>query len=311
MRLRHIELIDAILRTGSLTQAAALLHISQPAASKVLAHAETHLGYALFVRVKGRLHPTPELEALTPHIARVKQDMTAVRRLADNLKLHPQGHLRIGCAPALGLGLLPQTVHATRTHRPGIVFDIHTYHSAELVEHLQVRELDLAITFDAAEHPGLERTVIGHTELVFLGPAPTQSDADPHDTASTPIRLQDLPAQDLIVLDMHDHTGALLEAAMADAGQTLQARIQVQTHYVACALALAGCGCTVVDALTARSMLRAGMMLRPLSPAIRVPISVLAHGSVARRDIETFFIEQLQYHCHVLSSQGYPTHTAS
>ncbi len=303
MRLRHIELIDAILRTGSLTQAAALLHISQPAASKVLAHAEAQLGYTLFVRVKGRLHATPELEALTPHIARVNQDMAAVRRLAGNLKQHPQGHLRIGCAPALGLGLLPPAVHASRTRHPGIVFDIHTYHSAELVEHLHVRELDLAITFDAAEHPGLERTPIGHTELIFLGPQAPGTNAQDHNPG--PIRLEDLPTQDLIVLDMHDHTGALLETALADAGQTLKAGIQVQTHYVACALALAGCGCTVVDALTARSMLRPGMDIRPLSPPIRVPISVLAHASVARRDIEVFFIEQLRHQCQILSSQGY------
>ncbi|WP_312465733.1 LysR family transcriptional regulator, partial [Stutzerimonas kunmingensis] len=40
MRLRHIELFQAILQTGSLTAAAELLHISQPAASKILKHAE-------------------------------------------------------------------------------------------------------------------------------------------------------------------------------------------------------------------------------------------------------------------------------
>ena len=47
MRLRHIEIFEAIRRTGSLTQAAAALHITQPAASKLLASAEavsyTHL----------------------------------------------------------------------------------------------------------------------------------------------------------------------------------------------------------------------------------------------------------------------------
>jgi len=39
MRLRHIELFHAVLTTGSLTGAADLLNISQPAASKALQHA--------------------------------------------------------------------------------------------------------------------------------------------------------------------------------------------------------------------------------------------------------------------------------
>ena len=50
MRLRHIEIFEAIRRTGSLTEAAAALHISQPAASKLLAHAEAQLGFKLFER---------------------------------------------------------------------------------------------------------------------------------------------------------------------------------------------------------------------------------------------------------------------
>ncbi|HET7663085.1 MAG TPA: LysR family transcriptional regulator, partial [Rhodanobacteraceae bacterium] len=58
MRLRYIELFHAILTTGSLTGAAKLLNISQPAASKALQHAESQLGFALFSRVRGRLQPT-------------------------------------------------------------------------------------------------------------------------------------------------------------------------------------------------------------------------------------------------------------
>ena len=58
MRLRHVELFQAVLQTGSLTAAAELLHISQPAASKILQHAEQQLGFALFSRVRGKLLPT-------------------------------------------------------------------------------------------------------------------------------------------------------------------------------------------------------------------------------------------------------------
>ena len=60
MRLRHIEIFHAIYTTGSITNAAKILHVSQPSVSKVLSHAEMQLGFNLFDRVKGRLIPTEE-----------------------------------------------------------------------------------------------------------------------------------------------------------------------------------------------------------------------------------------------------------
>src|SRR5579875_2454335 len=60
MHLRYIELFHAVLTTGSLTGAAKLLNISQPAASKALQHAEDQLGFPLFSRVRGRLQPTQQ-----------------------------------------------------------------------------------------------------------------------------------------------------------------------------------------------------------------------------------------------------------
>ncbi|SUV85810.1 LysR family transcriptional regulator [Bordetella pertussis] len=191
MRLRHIEIFEAIRRTGSLTEAAAALHISQPAASKLLAHAEAQLGFKLFERVKGRLVATREAEILAPEVARLNQDLGSVRRLAASLRDRPHGHLRLGCAPALGLGLLPGVVRASRDAQPGITFDIHTHHSAELVQGLLAHELDLAITFDANNHPGLTRTSLGHTELVHLSRLP----------GAGTTRLQELGGETLIVLD--------------------------------------------------------------------------------------------------------------
>ncbi|MEN5346102.1 LysR substrate-binding domain-containing protein [Achromobacter mucicolens] len=313
MRLRHIEIFEAIRRTGSLTEAAAALHISQPAASKLLAHAESQLGFKLFDRVKGRLVATREAEILTPEIARLSQDLSSVRRLASNLRDRPNGHLRLGCAPALGLGLLPGVVRDSRDAQPGITFDIHTHHSAELVQGLLTRELDLAITFDTNDYPGLTRMGLGHTELVHLSRRAAQG----------PLRLSELSeargveasgagasgagasgsptaADTLIVLDASDASGALLQLALDAQGLAPQVAIQVQTHYVACALVDAGCGDAIVDAITAQAMLRPGMTLRRLEPALRVPISIMTRNQDPLSALHRELIERLRAACAAL-----------
>jgi len=63
--LHYVELFQAILQAGTLTDAAALLNISQPAATKRLKHAERRIGFPLFVRAKGKWHLTPESRLLT------------------------------------------------------------------------------------------------------------------------------------------------------------------------------------------------------------------------------------------------------
>jgi len=86
MRLRHIEVFHAIYVTGSITNAANFLHVSQPSVSKVLAHAEMQLGYALFDRIKGRLIPTQEAQMLFSEVDKVYKQIRSVRSAALNLK---------------------------------------------------------------------------------------------------------------------------------------------------------------------------------------------------------------------------------
>src|SRR5690242_8743531 len=84
MRLRYIELFHAILTSGSITGAAKLLDISQPAASKALQHAENQLGFALFSRVRGRIQPTQQAQLLRDRIENIIQEVQDLERLTAN-----------------------------------------------------------------------------------------------------------------------------------------------------------------------------------------------------------------------------------
>ncbi len=74
----------------------------------------------------------------------------------------------------------------------------------------------------------------------------------------------------------------------------------MQTHYVACALVDAGCGDAIVDAITARAMLRPGMTLRRLEPALRVPISIMTRNQDPLSALHRDLIERLRTACAAL-----------
>ena len=91
MNLRQIEVFRAIMLAGSITDAARLLHVSQPGISRMLGHIELQLGLRLFERRRGRLHPTPEAQALYAEVDRVYQGVQRVDEKARDLREGNQG----------------------------------------------------------------------------------------------------------------------------------------------------------------------------------------------------------------------------
>ena len=67
LNLRQIEVFRAVMITGSVSGAAQLLFVSQPAVSRLLSQTENRLGFALFERIKGRLHATAEAKEVFRH----------------------------------------------------------------------------------------------------------------------------------------------------------------------------------------------------------------------------------------------------
>ncbi|MBB5405051.1 DNA-binding transcriptional LysR family regulator [Paraburkholderia sp. JPY162] len=169
MRLRHIEVFHAIMRTGSLSKAAQLLCVSQPAVSKVLAHAEHSLGIRLFHRSHGRLHPTREAQLLFDETQKLQTNLDRVSVLARNLALRPGGHLRIGCLPSLGLSIIPHVVEKFRAICPDVSLRIDTRHTKELVTALLTRDLDLAVGIDPPSHPGITAVEVARSRIVIVG----------------------------------------------------------------------------------------------------------------------------------------------
>ncbi|MGF6756021.1 LysR family transcriptional regulator [Paraburkholderia sp. GAS42] len=271
MRLRHIEVFHAIMRTGSLSKAAELLCVSQPAVSKILAHAERSVGIKLFNRVHGRLQPTREAELLFSETQKLQNNLDSIRDLARNLALQPEGHLRIGCLPSLGLRLIPQAVQAFRQAFPNVSLKIQTRHTEELLNALLTRDLDFAVALNPPARPGITAVELGRAAVVCVGPP----GHDGPDSSAEPVALATIVEGDWISIGNTDPLGELIGNALEAQGLDGHvATIEAQTWYVARALAARGVGCVLLDELTAR----AGgepVSIRPVEPAMSVGVFAL------------------------------------
>ena len=129
MRLRHIEVFHAVMQAGTISGAAQVLHISQPAVTKVLQHCELQLGLPLFERIRGKLYPRPEAHRLFAETERLVRDLAGIRRLAATLKTRSAETVRLVATPSLALSLLPPALAAWREAFPHTQCELATQHT--------------------------------------------------------------------------------------------------------------------------------------------------------------------------------------
>ncbi len=99
VNLRHIEIFHAVMTTGNLTEAARMLHTSQPTVSRELARFEKVLGLKLFERARGRLQPTVQGLRLFEEVQRSWYGLDRIVSAAESLREFRQGRA-VGSLPA-------------------------------------------------------------------------------------------------------------------------------------------------------------------------------------------------------------------
>lgn len=244
MRLRHIEVFHAIYATGSITNAAEMLHVSQPSISKVLKHAEMQLGFELFHRVRGKLIPTPEAEALILEVNKVYDQIASLKKSASNLRTNTSGNIRISVMPALGLNILPLAIKRFHEQYPDILFNVQTKHFEDVPSALFEYEIDIGLAFNPESHAGLECVDIGEGELVCVHAPDTFA-------GKSKIQATDLVGHEFISIADSGPLAEVVGKELQSLEEPLDTRAVVQTYYVARNMVGYGLGVSVIDEFTA------------------------------------------------------------
>ena len=287
MRLRHIEVVNAIRVTGTLKAAAALLSLTQPAITQTLQSAERQLGYPLFDRVRGKLIPTREAQRLFPEILRLDEQLQAVQRLAENLRSGTdESTVRILAAPALAQTIVADAALEFTNLHPGVKLSIRSNYSATAVANIALMEADVGVLYHSVSHPAIKEIELATSRLVCVG-HPDVLDNAPF------IDLSSLEGREIIGPDPADPLGRLLAKRLEELSVTVRTSITAQSYHSLVALAARSKTVTIVDEVAAISARSQGMNVVPLAPEIA--ISVVA--SVAINGERSALVEQFIQTC--------------
>jgi DNA-binding transcriptional LysR family regulator len=282
MRLKHIEVFNAVMLTGSVSAAARLLHVTQPAVTQALQHAELQLGYRLFTRQRNRLLPTREAQTLYPEVQALMSQLESVRRLATALGSGEGSRMRILIVPSLAVRALPDALQLFRRRYPDMPVSIRTLHSNEIARAMALQEGDVGIVYGKLPHPALHDELVATGRLVCVAP---QRGTDRRST----VTMQEILRGPFVRIDERDPLGTVLADQWARLGLAPRAGITVQTHHIAMVMAEQGFGPAIIDSFTAQAAGHAKLHVRTLLPEVPVEVRALQpQGLPAQRPVADF-----------------------
>lgn len=266
---RQIEAFQHVIATGSVTDAAEVLGVSQPAVSRLLSDFEAQVGFKLFTRVGRSLHPTAEARMLLDTVRRAFGGLDRIREAAEAIRDFRETPLRLVTTSSFAVRVLPDLVAQFAARRPGACISVDVQSTDDAVEWLTLDAYDFGFSCSPSATPRLRRRDVLSGEAVCLVP-----DHLPL-AARAQIGPDDLHGQSLIAYRADSRFRHQLDAVLAEAGSVPLIRYEARTTEAMIRLVERGLGAAVVGTARASDYSLSGCRIVPFRPAMPFALQMI------------------------------------
>lgn len=211
MLLAQIEAFLTVAERRSVSAAAGVLYVTQPALTTRLKNLERELGVDLFVRTSRGMRLTAEGRAFRPHAQRALQSLAAGRELLRERREGRVGELIVGAAPAISTYVLPLVLRTFQAAFPNVHLIVRTGHSEDVLELVLREQVQIGLVRDLP-HPAVTSTPLYEDEIVLVVHPQHRLAGEPS------IAVQELGDERLILFDRTSSYFVLTSAFFREAG---------------------------------------------------------------------------------------------
>ena len=187
MNLAAFEAFIKVMETGSISMAADLLFITQPAVTQRIHSLEDYFGVKLFESAGRGVQATHAAHSLLPKVKNWLNELGDIHHTLSHQQGQVQGKLKIGTSHHIGLHHLPSHLRDYVQTFPNVTLDVHFVDSEQAHEKVLAGDLELAfLTLPPQGDDRLNYVTIWNDPLVFVA-APFHPLAQQHN-----LSLQDL-----------------------------------------------------------------------------------------------------------------------
>ncbi len=167
---RQIEVFQAVITAGSLSEAALFFGVSQPAVSRLVADFEAQVGFLLFQKSGRTLQATPEAWLLLEEVRRAYSGLDRVREAATAIRDFRDGKLDLIATPAAVRQMAPELIKCFSDKYPKIAVSLEVQGVDRTLDSAAGGGHDFAMTGGHMADGSLECLTLAVTEAVCLVP---------------------------------------------------------------------------------------------------------------------------------------------
>jgi LysR family transcriptional regulator, nitrogen assimilation regulatory protein len=254
MDLRQLTALVTVAEVGSVTKAAQLLHLVQPAVTRQIRTLEEEVGVPLFDRTRQGMTLTPAGEVLVERARRALHELELARtEIRPSGRGEVTGIVRVGLLESVLDVLAEPLATAVVSRHPGIELRILTAYSGYLRDWLDSGDIDMSLLYNLDDTASL--SVVPLLREPLWAVAPPGAGLSP----SSPVPWEKVLAQPLVLPVTGHGLRALIDQARSEL--TAQPRVTMQTNSMRLQkkLVLAGHGWTVLPAAGVAGDVAAGI----------------------------------------------------
>lgn len=264
MTLRQIEVIRAVMLTGTITGAAAMLNVSAPGISRLVKHTEDSLGIRLFERKAGLFIPSVEASRVFDQVREVYRRVESLQNAVGSLKRGEDVRLSFATAPSIAQFIAARVLRQVRSQYDDLFVDMNVLKIEETVDYLLLERGEFVIMSSAVQNAAIENDQIAEGRLVVILP-----EGHPLANQET-VSAAQLAGEALIGVEPSDPYGALLSQPFALAGLEVNHAMRGRFAQTVVSLVRHGLGVAVIDEFSVAEVYMPGIVRRPLAEDVRI-----------------------------------------
>lgn len=166
--IKDMRAFFTIVEEGNISHAAIRLGIAQPALSRQMKHLEEELQVKLFERGSRRIRLTEAGQVLYNRVENILGMVDGAVREITEIGSGTKGAIRIGTITTSGAMILPDLINEFHKLYPDVTFEIWEAEGARIIELLDSRMIEIAITRTQVENSSYETLVLPNEPLVMV-----------------------------------------------------------------------------------------------------------------------------------------------
>ena len=165
MDIKDMRAFYAIVEEGNISHAAGRLAVAQPALSRQMKRLESALGVKLFERGSRRIRLTEAGRVLKERVEQILGLVDGTVREIQDVGEGTAGEVRIGTITSSGANLVPGLLAAFHETHPRVTFQIFEAEGARVLDMLDNRLIEIAVTRTEVERENYESIVLANEPL--------------------------------------------------------------------------------------------------------------------------------------------------